>query len=1380
MRPAQVLGLFLGVILCLCLIAVAAPASAANHTPISGYSGNVRVHISTTSGAIYFNASDVSALSAVRGYPSSDWTSQSASELVFQGTQTDVNAALDKLKHTTGAGNVTIVHSPAGVAYYPTNGHFYQYVSGSFTYSQADTAAETGPLPIGDIGFLVTIGTMAEYEFLEDVVAPWCWAQGYISGSDEGSEGTWIYTGGPAGTDGLQFWDGGRTGSAKNGQTQWSSIWGSSGLASGQPDNSGGNEDALRFESCYQVNDIPVTTTIPYYAEYASTGGGRITSTLQTLAASNFYIPVVQFALASSSGAENISTASVSVNLDMSVGSPASVSYTVTGTATGSGTDYTLADGALTIAAGNTSGTINIASIIDDNIYEGNETVVVTLSNPVNATLGSQTSHTYTITENDSQPVISISDAVPVNEGNSPGTVQPRLTVTLSHPSVQSISVRWATGNGTAKNSVAGIDDDFASDTQILTFPALTTSLNIDPLVFGDDSYENDEEFSIILSDPVNAAIADGTGIVTIVNDDPLPSLSVVNNSLNLEGGTASFEVSLSEVAGMDTTFSYATSDGTAIAGSDYTAQSGTGTITDGSRTATFNVPLTANIVDNPDKTFTFTLSAPTNATIAAGNAVATIIDDDGVITVDSPTVSEAGGTVTFTVTLTGPILGNNVTVDYTTANVTAAGGADYTSDSGRLTFTSANSPPFVPAQSQTVTIPISEDTIFEVDETFEIQLSNILAPGATVIFGNSTGTATITDNDGTPTAGFNTAASSGSEGSATAAIQVSLSNASATDTTISYTIAGTATDGGTDYNTLSGSLTIPALSTSANINITGIVDDADYEGDETIILTLSGAVGANLGPAVIHTFTITENDQLISISVTSAGRVSESDDVAEFNISLDFAPNAPLTVAFETVDGTANSPGDYTGGTGTANFAIGETRKIVQISLVDDSESEGDESFILKLRNPSEGVLLTSQVSVTITDNDLSEEVIREARNYASQMADKLAQERGHDFIEASHRLMTASLNNLLIQSRLVNTAASSARADTNAAFSHSDNGPEDERDDPELHFRRALIGGVKTLNVDADDDSYAAQFDYDLNTQLLRGNDNIISKIAYQTSKQKNGPKTHRLMASFALEKQIGSENSAVGRFVHIMDEDADFTNDYQGKKTTKSIGAGMYKVYSPEIDHLNSVYASVGISTTELDLLYNSLKLDSSYLSYQAQTGFSLGRVYKFKRTTQLIEFSVDAYYDYQSGHELGITSGLSKFNRLVDGKQSYEILARFEPKLNLEFGRPEHNDAVLLQIAPLIKCGTGSMDSNCGYGVGSNLSKPFSDRSGHWNFGMRYEHFRDTKLTEYKLNINQGLFDNDNIRLNTQMGATDSKDNPGRPHDYQIGSELSIMF
>ena len=107
--------------------------------------------------------------------------------------------------------------------------------------------------------------------------------------------------------------------------------------------------------------------------------------------------PTVDFNTTSSSNAESVSSADLTVDLSVASGQNVTVNYAVTGTATGSGTDYTLANGTLTISAGSTSGTITIAGIVNDSLDEANETVIVTLSSPSNATLGSDDAHTYTL-----------------------------------------------------------------------------------------------------------------------------------------------------------------------------------------------------------------------------------------------------------------------------------------------------------------------------------------------------------------------------------------------------------------------------------------------------------------------------------------------------------------------------------------------------------------------------------------------------------------------------------------------------------------------------------------------------------------------------------------------------------------------------------------------------------------------------------------------------------------------------------------------------------------------------------------------------------------------------------------------------------------------
>jgi hypothetical protein len=87
------------------------------------------------------------------------------------------------------------------------------------------------------------------------------------------------------------------------------------------------------------------------------------------------------------------------------------VNYAVTGgTATGSGVDYTLASGTLSFAPGEISKSLT-AAIVDDTVDEADETFIVTLSNPANASLGSNASHTYTILDNDDPETITVVSA---------------------------------------------------------------------------------------------------------------------------------------------------------------------------------------------------------------------------------------------------------------------------------------------------------------------------------------------------------------------------------------------------------------------------------------------------------------------------------------------------------------------------------------------------------------------------------------------------------------------------------------------------------------------------------------------------------------------------------------------------------------------------------------------------------------------------------------------------------------------------------------------------------------------------------------------------------------------------------------------------------
>ena len=1096
--------------------------------------------------------------------------------------------------------------------------------------------------------------------------------------------------------------------------------------------------------------------------------------------------PTVDFNVTSSSGAESVSSAALQVDLSAQSTSAVTVDYAVTGTATGGGTDYTLANGTLTIPANTSSANITIGSIVDDNLYEGNETVIVTLSNPSGATLGTDTVHTYTINENDTLPSLTIAD-ISSAEGALGANSQPNVRVSLSHPSTQSISFQWETQDGTATSA----DTDYGVETgATLYISAGDMFVDIPPVIFGDDAFENDENFSILLTNAVNATIADNTGIVTITNDDSAPSLSVSLLGNAIEGnGNALIRIEPSTVAGVPITFDYTTSDGTASAGVEYSLTSGTATINAGAPDISIPVPMLDNSVDNSDKNFTFTISNSSNATIAVSSTMVSIIDDEATISINDITVSESANTATLTVTVQGPMMAANLDVDYATANGTATAGTDYTLNSGTISFSSANSPPFGVSETETITISLSDDAIIEGSEYFEVNLSNIVTTGS-VVMSDGVGRITITDNDAA-TVDFNVTSSSGAESVSSAALQVDLSAQSTSAVTVDYAVTGTATGGGTDYTLANGTLTIPANTSSANITIGSIVDDTLVEGSETVIVTLSNPSGATLGTDTVHTYTITDNDAAPTVSISGTASLSEAVGSQSFSVSLNAPATTIYTIDYNTSDNTATSPDDYSSNSGTLSFAIGEITKTITVNIVDDDTQEGTEIFFVQLLNPTGGVSLgVSSLTVMISDNDngVSNAELDAAEKFVTSISDKLAEEKGGDLIEASHRLIRASLDNLILRSNI----SASATSEQNTANGFLKELTREERrrnffeissmqtEKTESNLLRKAAGGIKNIVIDADDFGHNLNFDYDHIMPLIKTDKRLISKFSIQSSKQKDGPTARRLIASAAIEKDVDDKASVLGRFVHITNEKADFNTSYLGEKKSNSVNLGIYKVYSPDVNALKSMYISAGIADTDLQLKKNGMLMESSYLSYLFQGGIAAGKVYKNKSFNSILEFSLDALYDYQTGHQLDITSGISKFSRVMDGKERYEFIGRFEPKLNYKI-ESESRRVTVLQFIPLLKCGVGSMDPDCGGGFGTKISTSLGQRSDHFSIGLRYENYRDTDFWEYTMNSNQSLYKRENLRLITNLKIEERLfEASKRTNPYSINSEIRMKF
>jgi len=215
-----------------------------------------------------------------------------------------------------------------------------------------------------------------------------------------------------------------------------------------------------------------------------------------------------------------------------------------------------------------------------------------------------------------------------VIEGNA-GLSSLNFTVTLNAVSATAVSVDYATADGTALSA-----GDYNATAGTLTIPAGANSGTILVPVAGDTLVEMNETFTLTLSNPVNSSIVAAVATGTIIGDD-FPVISAANVAVG-EGSTAgvtnmNFTLSLSAPISNAVTVDYATSDGTALAASDYTATNATVTIAAGATSGTVTVLVGADTTAENNETLTLTLSNPINATITTASATGTITDDDSI-----------------------------------------------------------------------------------------------------------------------------------------------------------------------------------------------------------------------------------------------------------------------------------------------------------------------------------------------------------------------------------------------------------------------------------------------------------------------------------------------------------------------------------------------------------------------------------------------------------------------------------------------------------------------------------------------------------------------------------------------------------------------------
>ena len=655
-----------------------------------------------------------------------------------------------------------------------------------------------------------------------------------------------------------------------------------------------------------------------------------------------------------------------------------SVTYATSNGTAAAGSDYTASTGTLNWADGDTAAKTFTIAAIDDALAEGNEAINLTLSAPGgSATLGTVKTAVLNILDNDNLPGTVAFTAATAALSETAGAIT--VSVARSGGSYGAASVSYATANSSAASG-----SDFAATSGTLTWAngdAATKTIRV--TVYNDTLAEASESFQIRLSAASGAALGAITANTVTIADDDSPSpngtlqFSAGSLSVNENAGSATVTVSRTLGSLGAVSLSYATSNGTALSGSDYSAASGTLSWADGdSASKSFTVPIVDDGTAEANETVNLTVSGPVGGAVLGSQKaiVLSIVDNDGLpgtlgLTAATASVPEAGGSVTLSVARSGGSTGA-ASVQYATFNSSAVAGSDYAATSGSLTWANGD------AATKTIRITVYNDTIADANESFQVRLSN--AAGASM--GATTqAVVSIADDDTASVNGsfvFNVGSQSVAENGGTAVVTVRRTQSYVGAVTVDYASANGTATAGSDYTAASGSLSWADGETASKTFTVAIADDATAEASETINLSLTNPTGgAALGSAKTMSLSITDNDGLpgtISLSAASY-TVSEAGGAIDVSVSRTGGTVGSVAISYSTGNGSAAAGSDYGAVGGTLIWANGDAAtKTIRIPILNDTLKESAETILVRLSNVQTATLgAIASGTVTITDND-------------------------------------------------------------------------------------------------------------------------------------------------------------------------------------------------------------------------------------------------------------------------------------------------------------------------------------------------------------------------------------------------------------------------
>ena len=495
-------------------------------------------------------------------------------------------------------------------------------------------------------------------------------------------------------------------------------------------------------------------------------------------------------------------------------------------------------------------------------------------------------------------------------------------------------------------------------------------------LTVADDTLDELDE-TVTVTAPSAGGFAVTSATLTIADNDALGVTLSATTLAVMEGGEGSYTVVLDSAPAVSATVTIAAGTSTPTAPITVSPASLTFSSTDWHMHQTVTVMATED-TDALDgtRTLTHTVSGYGTVTRAASIVVAVADDDTPTITLGAETVNEgvASSMVTITAVLDLPVA-TGFTVTVSTADGTAEAASDYTAPTTILTFDGTES------ETETFTVPITNDNIAEGDETFTVSLGT---PSGTTTTINtaSIATVTITDNDYAEVS-FREGAPFVGENDGTVRMTLILDEAVQGGFEVTVSTANGSATAGSDYAAIPTTLTFVGTPNEMKMfTAVSIIDDEVVEGVEDFAVVLSGASTTALVDFDEEAYiSIDDNDYAAVTFSASSVTVGEDAGTATVTATLDNAVQGGFEVAVSTSPGTATSPSDYdytvagTTTNTTLTFAgmAGEIQEFT-VSIIDDSTAEGAEMFTVSLSDAAialSRITARDTITITITDDD-------------------------------------------------------------------------------------------------------------------------------------------------------------------------------------------------------------------------------------------------------------------------------------------------------------------------------------------------------------------------------------------------------------------------